>query len=194
MLVGEFDENVFEAGSERANLGDSDAVFQELVAEVVEIEMIIDERMDGLSENGGAANAGEMARETERARNFRCGDFDAQCALRLDVRKLAERIGRPIGNELAEINVSDVAAAFGLVHVMRGDEKGDAVAGKLEEEIPELAARDGVDAGGGLIEEKEFRLLQHGAAECEGLLSPTRELPGPPGPKRCPGLQPDHIL
>jgi len=37
--------------------------FQELVAKVVEIEMIVDERMNGLSENGGAANAGEMAHE-----------------------------------------------------------------------------------------------------------------------------------
>src|SRR6266478_4199591 len=131
MLVGEFDEDVLQAGSERANLGDRDAVFQELVAKVVEIEMIVDERMNGLSENGGAANAGEMARETKRARNFRRGDFDAQRALRLDVRK-----------------------------------------------IPELAARDGVDAGSGLIEEKEFRLVQHGAAECQALLPAAGELRG----------------
>src|SRR5260370_17058376 len=88
MLVGEFHEDVLEDGSERANLGDSDAVFQELVAEVVEIEMIVNERMNGLSENGGAANAGEMARETERARNFRRGDFDAQRALTLYSRNL----------------------------------------------------------------------------------------------------------
>src|SRR5260370_27325141 len=169
MLVGEFHEDVLEDGSERANLGDSDAVFQELVAEVVEIEMIVNERMNGLSENGGAANAGEMARETERARNFRRGDFDAQRALRLYVRKLAERIGCAISDELAEINVGDVAAALGFVHVMRGYEKGDAVAGKLEEEIPELAACDGVAAGSGFIEEKEVRLLPHGAAESGAL-------------------------
>jgi len=121
---------------------------------------------------------GRWRTKTERARNFRRGDFDAQRALRLDVRKLAERIGRPIGNELAEINVSDVAAALGFVHVMRGYEKGDAVAGKLEEEIPELASRDGVDAGSGLIEEKEFRLVQHGAAECQALLPAAGELRG----------------
>jgi len=54
--------------------------FQELVAKVVEITMIVDERMNGLSEDGGAANAGNVARETERARNFRRGDFDAQSA------------------------------------------------------------------------------------------------------------------
>jgi len=61
---------------------------------------------------------------------------------------------------------------------MRGYEKGDAVAGKLEEQIPELAPRDGVDAGSGLIEEKEFRLVQHGAAECEALFPAAGELRG----------------
>src|SRR5260370_35694947 len=136
MLVGEFDEDILEAGSERANLGEGKILFEKLVAEVVEITMIVDERMNGLPEDGGAANAGNLARETKRARNFRRGDFDAQRALRLDVGELAERIGCPLGDELAVVNVSDVAAALGFVPVMRGYEQGDAMAGKLEEEIP----------------------------------------------------------
>src|SRR5260370_24895715 len=179
MLVGKFDEDVLEAGSERANLGDSDAVFQELVAEVVEIETILDERVDGLSEDGGAANAGNVARETERARNFPGGDFGAQRALRLDVGKLAERIGRPIGDELAEINVGDVAAALGFVHVMRGYEKCNAMTGELEEKIPELAARDRVDAGGLLVKEKEFRLLPPCPAQGGGPAPTPPEGAGP---------------
>src|SRR6266581_4858793 len=113
MLVGEFHKDVLQAGGQRTNFGDADS--QELVAEVVEIEVIVDERMNGLAENGGAADARKMARETKRARNFRGGNFDAQRALRLDVGKLAERIGRPIGNDLAEINVGHVAAALGFV-------------------------------------------------------------------------------
>src|SRR5258708_3359063 len=176
MLVGEFDEDILEAGSERANLGDGNILFQKLVAEVVKIAMVLNERMNGLPEDGGAANAGNLARETERAGNFRRGDFDAQGALRLHVGKLAERIGRPIGDELAEINVGDVAAALGFVHVIRGYEKGDAVAGKLEEEIPELAARDGGDAGSGIIEEKEVGLVQHDATDCEQMLPSSGEL------------------
>src|SRR5882724_1516797 len=67
MLVGELDEDIFEAGSERTNLGDGNAVLQELFAEIVEIETILDKRVDGLSENRGAADAGEMARKAERA-------------------------------------------------------------------------------------------------------------------------------
>ena len=128
MLVGELDEDVFEAGSERANFGDSDAVLQELVPEIIKIEAVFDERVDGLPENGGAADAGNLAGKTERARNFGRGNFNSQRALRLNVRKFPKRIGRAIGNELAVINVGHVAAAFGFVHVVCGDKKRDAVA------------------------------------------------------------------
>src|SRR6266853_3329630 len=140
--------------------------------------MIFDECMDGLAEDGGTADAGNLARETERARDFRRGDFNAQCALRLNVGELAERIGRAVGNELAVINVGYVAAALGFVHVVGGDEEGDAMTGKLEKEIPELAARHRVDAGGGLVEEKKGRLVQHGAAQSEALLPATGKLRG----------------
>src|SRR5882724_5575730 len=164
MLVGELDEDIFEAGSERTNLGDGNAVLQELFAEIVEIETILDKRVDGLSENRGAADAGEMARKAERAGHFRRGDFHAHRARGLDVGEFAERIGRAIGDELAVINVGDVTAALGFIHVVRCDEERDPVAGKLEEEIPKLASRNGVDAGSRLVEEKKLGLVQHGAA------------------------------
>src|SRR6267143_3762923 len=154
MLVGELDKDVFEAGSERANFGDGNAVLPELVAEVVEIETVFDERMDGLPENGCAAYAGEATRKSKSARDFRGGDFNAQRAGGLDVREFAKRIGRAVGDELAVVDIGDVAAALGFVHVVSGDEEGDAMTGKLEEEIPALAARDRVDAGGGLVEKK----------------------------------------
>src|SRR5260370_14216042 len=178
MLVGEFDEDVFEAGSEWTNLGDGNTVFQELLAEIVEIEMVLDGRMDGLPEDGGAADAGNLAREAERACNFGRGDFNAHGALGLNVREFAERVGRPVRDELDVINVGDVAAAPGFVHVVRGDEERDAVPRKFEEEIPELAASDGVDPGSRLVEEKKFRLVQHGAAEGEALLPSAGKLRG----------------
>src|SRR6202521_6134552 len=154
MFVGELNKDVFEAGSERANFGDGNAVLQELVAEVVEIESVFDERMDGLAENGRATDAGEVTRESKSARDFRCGDFNAQRAGGLDIRKFAKRIGRAVGDELAVVDIGDMAAALGFVHVMSGDKERDAMTGKLEEEIPELAARDRIDARGGLVEKK----------------------------------------
>src|SRR5260370_696041 len=116
--------------------------------------MILDERMNRLAEDGRAADPGEMAGEAKRAGNFGRGDFHAQGPRRLNVRKFAERIGRAIGNDLAVVNVGHVAAALGFIHVVSGYEKSDAVAGELEEEIPKLTSRDGVDPCGGLVEEK----------------------------------------
>src|SRR6266851_1934656 len=135
MLVGELDEDVFEAGSEWTDFGDGNPVFQKLFAEIVKIKMILDESMDGLPENGGSADAGEMAREAQRACDFRSGDFHAQRAVRLHV-------------------------------------------GKLEQKVPELAARDGIDAGGGFVEEKKPRLVQHRAAKGEALLPAAGKLRG----------------
>src|SRR5712692_9482613 len=194
MLVSEFDEDVFEAGSEGTNLGDGDAVFQELFAKIVKIEAVFDKRMDGLPENGGAADAGNLARKPERAGNFRRSDFHAQSAMRLHVGKLAERAGSTVGDELAVINVGDVAAALGFVHVVSGDEERDAVAGKLEEEIPELAARDRVDPGGGLVKEKKLRLVQHGAPESEALLPAAGKLRGQAIQIGCEAVELDNFV
>src|SRR5712692_4782188 len=178
VLEGELHKNVFEAGGEGANLGDGDAVFQELFAEIVEIEMVLDERMDGLPENGGAADARDLTGKTEGARYFRRGDFHAQRSVGLNLGKFAQGIGCAVGDDLAEINIGDVAAALGFVHVMRGDEKSDAMSRKFEEQIPKLAARDRIDARGGLVEEEKPGLVQHGAAEGQTLLPAAGKLRG----------------
>src|SRR5271154_1461411 len=153
VLVGEFDENVFEGGSERANFADVNVFGDELFAKGFGSVTIVNEGVNGLAENGCAANAVDGASGAEGAGDFGSGDFHAISAGRLNIGKQAERIGRAVGDEFAVINVGDVTAAFGFVHIVGGDEESDALAGELEEKIPELAASDGVDAGGGLVEE-----------------------------------------
>src|SRR6202158_129020 len=90
VFVGQFHENIFEAGGERANFADGDSVLEELLAEIVEIEMLFHKRVNGLAENGGAANAGKLACEAQGARDLGRGDFDALGAVRLHVGQLAE--------------------------------------------------------------------------------------------------------
>src|SRR6266404_5876071 len=170
VLVGQLDENILEARLKRANFTDSDSILEELLAKVVEVEMFFDERMNGLAENRGAANAGELPGEAQGARYFRRRDFNALGARGLHVRKLAERIGSAVCDELAVIDVGNVTAALRFVHIVRGDEERYAVTGELEEEIPQLAACDRVDAGGRLVEEQELGLVKHGAAEGQSLL------------------------
>src|SRR5467141_3328365 len=194
MLVGELDEDVFEAGSERTNLCDGNAVLHELFAEIVEIETVFDKRVDGLPENGCAAYAGEATRKSKSARDFRGGDFNAQRAGGLDVREFAKRIGRAVGDELAVINVGDVTAALGFVHVVSGDKKRDAMTRKLEEKIQERAARDGMDAGSGLVEKKQRRLMEHGATEGEALLPAAGKLRGQAIQIGCEAVELDNFV
>src|ERR1700722_18414114 len=132
--------------------------------------------MDGLAKNSGAANARDLAGEAKRASDFGRRDFHADRSRRLNVRKFAQRIGRAVGNNLAVINVSDVAAALGFVHVVRGDEESDAMPRKFKQKIPQLSARHGVDASGWFVKKKKLGLMQHGAAERQALFPPAREL------------------
>jgi len=67
MLVGELDKDIFEAGSERTNLGDGNAVLQELFAEIVEIGNDLDERVDGLSKMVALRMPGDGAQSGARA-------------------------------------------------------------------------------------------------------------------------------
>src|SRR3974390_181810 len=176
MAEGELDEDIFQGGGERANLSDVNGLLFELLAKMAEIEVVVDQRVNGLAEDGGAANAADGASGAKRLCDVWSGDFDAVSAGRIDLGKLAKVVGSAVGDDLAEIDVGDVAAAFGLVHVVGGDEKCDAVSGKIEEKIPELAASDGVDSGCGLVEEDELGFMEHGAAESEALLPSAGEL------------------
>src|SRR5579863_5889203 len=116
--------------------------------------MIFDERVDGLPKNGGAADPRDVPRETKRARDFRSADFDAHGAGRLDVGKFPERVRSSVSDELAVINVGYVAAALGFIHVVRSDEKRDAVSREFEEQVPKLPSRHRIDPGGRFVEKK----------------------------------------
>src|SRR5579864_4315823 len=123
MLVGELDENVLEARLKGANLPHGNAVSPELLAQIVQVKAVFDERVNGLSKNSSAANPGNLPRQSQSARHFWRGDFDPLSAVRLDIGQLAQRVGRAVGDELTEVDVSDVTAAFRLIHVMGGDKK-----------------------------------------------------------------------
>src|SRR5690349_25084752 len=85
MLVGELDKNIFETGRKRTNLANSYAVVQKLLAQLAEVEVVINERVDGLPENRRAANAGNLASQAQRARDFGSGDFHTQGSVWLHV-------------------------------------------------------------------------------------------------------------
>ena len=103
-----------------------------------------------------------------------------ECAMcRVDGRRELLQLGDCAdSDELGHVDVADSTAALGLVHVVRGDEKGDALAGELEEQIPQRAARHRVDASGGLIQKHNFGRVDDGAGKCKPLLPSAGELAG----------------
>jgi len=83
---------------------------------------------------------------------------------------------RAIGNQLRVIDVRNVAAAFGFIHVMGSHKKSNAVAGKFKQQIPQLPPRDGIDSRGRFIQEKQFRLVAASRNKCQPLLPSAGKL------------------
>ena len=80
------------------------------------------------------------------------------------------------GDDLAVVHDGDaVAEALGFVHVVGGEDDGSAGLFELVDEIPEMATGLGIEAGGGLIEEEEFRIADEGAGHGEALLLASGE-------------------
>src|SRR5580765_2827206 len=111
MFVGELDEDILEAGRQRANFGNGDFLLLKEGAQGFEVELVVNQRMDRLSKNRGAADAGERAGDAQGPRDFRSRNFDAEGSLRLNFGKFAQGIWSSVGDELAVIDVGDVAAA-----------------------------------------------------------------------------------
>src|SRR5690349_23254433 len=176
VFVGELDENIFQAGCERADFGDGDPFLRKLLADRVQIQVLVDQGMDRLTENSGAADAVDLARETQSSCHLRSRDLHAHSSVWLDLGKLPKRVGCPIGDDLAEINVGDVTASLGFVHVMGRHKECDPVAVEFEQKIPKLAPRYGIDARSRFVEKEQLGLVQHGAAESQSLIPSPGEL------------------
>ncbi len=82
----------------------------------------------------------------------------------------------PMREQLAVGDVGKAMAALRFIHVMGGDEHGEALAGEGVNLLPEIATRLGVDAGGGLIEEQELRAMNQARGEREPLFPAAAQL------------------
>src|SRR5260221_724956 len=112
MLVRQLDKNVFQAGRERTNFGHGNTFVFQATAQSIERKIVVNESVNRLAKNCRAANAGDLTGRAQSAGDFRRGDFDAYGTLGINIGQFAERIGRAVGDELAVIDVGNVAAAF----------------------------------------------------------------------------------
>ena len=136
----------------------------------------------------GAIHAGDMQRAAEHPRRLDAGRA-AQPAgggvdplagrLEGDEAGAADDRGRAALHDDAPLReIDDAAAALRLVHVMGRDQGRQAVDRHVVDEVPELAPRLDVDAGGRLVEQQQLRLVQHAGGERQALLPAAGELAG----------------
>jgi hypothetical protein len=82
-----------------------------------------------------------------------------------------ELLGGSEGDDLAVIHDGyAVAELLGFLHVVGGEDDGAALLLEGVDEIPEVTAGLGVEAGGGLVEEEQFGVAEEGAGHGEALL------------------------
>ena len=75
-------------------------------------------------------------------------------------------------------DIGDLVTALGLVHVVGGDQHGEAVSGETVNLVPEFAPRLGIDARGRLVEQQQLRAWQRAGAERQPLLPAAGQIAG----------------
>ena len=78
----------------------------------------------------------------------------------------AQIVRAVLGEDLALPHQQQAVAALGLVHDVRGDEdRRAALVGDAVEEVPQVAAQDGVEADGRFVEYEQFGCAEQGDGE-----------------------------
>src|SRR5215831_17899787 len=107
-LVREFDENVLEIGHQWPNLVRMDANLLKLVLQFSLSDLVVDQRADGASEDGGRTHERQFASSVQRCSHVFGHYFEALGAFGPDLRDLAERVRSAVSDQFAVINVSQM--------------------------------------------------------------------------------------
>ena len=91
-------------------------------------------------------------------------------------RRQAAHIFRPaLRQHLAVVQHDDVPTRLGLVQVRRAQQHGEVlIVDQLEDDLPQVAPRERIDADGGLVQQQQFRRADQRAGEPQLLLHAAR--------------------
>ena len=91
---------------------------------------------------------------------------------RSGVGSLVQFLWRAGGQDSTGIHCHQPVETLGFVHVGRGDDHAHTVAftANAPDQIPELAARQRIDAGGGLVKDQQVRVVDQRTAQAQFLL------------------------
>ena len=145
---------------------------------------VVRERLIGARVRGGLAwrGRGAVIGRLLRRRRWRVGLVDEVEEGLLDgvgAGAGAQGVGGVLGEDLALAHEEQAVAALGLVHDVGGDEEGGAaVGGDGVEEVPQVAAQDGVEADGRFVEDEEFGGAEQGDGEGDAAALAAGEVAG----------------
>ena len=123
----EGDEDVFERRGDRLDLREGKLALQLLDSGCIH------ERVDGPAKDRRLANSVARSQGRESRRRVRDIDLNPRSSCRIRRRQTLKFFDRSQCNEFRKVDVTDSAAALGLIHVMRGDKECNALSGELEE-------------------------------------------------------------
>ena len=160
-----------------------DLAARDLEGDAVDRDEVAEAAGEALGRDGDLGRERGARRHAEGfgARGARPGLEDREGVL--EIRRAGHRDeggGSVVGDDAAVVDGDDALEAGRLVHVGGGDDHrhAGAIGADGLDQIPELAARQGVDAGGRLVEHQEIGVVDEGAAERQFLLHTAGELTG----------------
>src|SRR5216684_2262030 len=177
-LLRQRDEDVLQGWGDRTEGGLREASFPQAIDQLGVIDLCVDQRMNGLSEDGGAGAKRLFLQPAERSSRLPRFDFHSAISGWIDRRQRFQFLRRTRHQQLREVQIADFSAALGLIHVMSGYQKRDSLRSELEQQVPQLTPSHRIDSRGGLIEKHHPRLMHQRAAERESLLPAARQQSG----------------
>ena len=111
------------------------------------------------------------------------------------VRLCGQAFGRVDGHHAATGDHRDaVGQRGGLLQVVGGEHDGGAVGGEHPDQVPELAARLGIETGGGFVHEQQFGIGDDAERDVEPTALPAREGPYPGAGGRRESDEVEHVV
>jgi len=173
--TGEFEKDIFEIGEDGAEVGDADVVLGQAVNDGGDEVVAAAADGDCMARGFDGFDIGEVA---ERCEVDGAGGGENDCTF-----------GAVAGDEGGGgVDVDDaavlhdgyaIAEALGFFHEVGGEEYGFAAVADAADEAPDGVAGLGIEAGGELVEEDDFGVVDEGESDEEALLLAAGEIHEP---------------
>ena len=132
-------------------------------------DVFVDQGLDALPDDRCFMYRSCVQQACECGRGIAAGNFHTTHARRNGRAALAQLLWRCDSQHPGQVEIRDTITTFGFFHIMRADDKRDALPGNGEEQIPQLPPRHRIDARRGFVQKYQLRVMQQGANQGQPL-------------------------